>query len=123
MLAAIGIAVVGARDYEAEDVIASVAARTIATVEVVSGDRDLYGLVRDPRVWVLYPAGKGQWQYVDEAAIEARYDIPGRAYADLPSCAATRPTGCRGYLGWDLRPPPPCSNAMAAWRACCRAAS
>src|SRR5579872_3143407 len=40
-LAAIGVDVVGAPGYEAEDVIATWAALTPGTVEIVSGDRDL----------------------------------------------------------------------------------
>jgi len=99
VMAAIGIPVLGARDYEAEDVIATVAARVEGTVEVVSGDRDLFGLVRDPRVWVLYPAGKGQWQYIDEAAIEARYDVPGRAYSDFAALRGDPSDGLPGLPG------------------------
>jgi len=48
VLAAIGFAVVGARGFEAEDVIATIAGRTRGRIEVVSGDRDLFAIVRDP---------------------------------------------------------------------------
>src|SRR5213083_1553646 len=36
------------------DVVATIAARTDERVEVVTGDRDLFAIVRDPRVKVLY---------------------------------------------------------------------
>src|SRR2546428_8106757 len=55
ILRALGIAVVGAAGYEGEDVIASLAARAHGRVAIVSGDRDLFALVRDPDVPVLYP--------------------------------------------------------------------
>src|SRR5438552_15595793 len=55
VLEAFGIAVVGAEGYEAEDVIATLAAGAAGRVEIVSGDRDLFALVRDPDVRVLYP--------------------------------------------------------------------
>src|SRR5919198_3617027 len=50
-----GIAVVGAPDCEAEDVIATLVQRIKGRIAIVSGDRDLFQLVRDPNVWVLCP--------------------------------------------------------------------
>lgn len=83
VLQALGVAVIGAAAYEAEDVIASLAARTRARVEIVSGDRDLFALVRDPDVTVLYPvSGVSTLTEVNEAEVTRRYGIPGRAYAD-----------------------------------------
>src|SRR5207247_11015691 len=55
VLEAFGVAVVGAEGFEAEAVIATLAARAAERVEIVSGDRDLFALVRDPDVRVLYP--------------------------------------------------------------------
>ena len=55
ILSAIGVDHLGVADHEAEDVIATWSALTAGTVEVVSGDRDLFALVEDPRVRVLYP--------------------------------------------------------------------
>src|SRR5262249_28848087 len=55
VLRALGIAVIGAEGFEAEDVIATLAGRTRGPVEIVSGDRDLFALVQDPHVRVLYP--------------------------------------------------------------------
>jgi len=99
VLDAIGIPVVGVRDYEAEDIIATLVRKAKGTVEIVSGDRDLFALVRDPSVWVLYPEGKGQWRKVDEADIEARYSIPGRAYGDYAVLRGDPSDGLPGLRG------------------------
>jgi 5'-3' exonuclease len=83
MLGAFGIPAVGAPGYEAEDVIASLVQFAQGAVEILSGDRDLFALVRDPDVVVLYPQSRGEVLVVDEAAIERKYGIPGRSYADF----------------------------------------
>jgi 5'-3' exonuclease len=82
ILCAVGVDQVGVADHEAEDVIATWSALTSGTVEVVSGDRDLFALVEDPRVRVLYPE-KGGLAVVDEAEVTRRYGVPGRRYADF----------------------------------------
>jgi 5'-3' exonuclease len=59
LLAALGIVAVGAKDYEADDVLGTLAEREPGPVEVVSGDRDLFQLVDDAKpVRVLY-CGRG----------------------------------------------------------------
>ncbi len=54
VLNAIGVEVMGAAGFEAEDVIASLLPMITGKVEIVTGDRDLFSLVRDPDVTVLY---------------------------------------------------------------------
>ena len=55
VLAAAGIARVGAPGFEADDVIGTLSARARGPVDVVTGDRDLFQLVDDERqVRVLY---------------------------------------------------------------------
>ncbi|HXA42904.1 MAG TPA: 5'-3' exonuclease [Candidatus Solibacter sp.] len=83
VLKAFSIPAVGAAGYEAEDVIASLVGFADGRVEILSGDRDLFALVRDPDVVVLYPKARGELWVVDEAEIEAKYNIPGRAYGDF----------------------------------------
>lgn len=83
VLAAFSIPAVGAAGYEAEDVIASLVRFADGRVEILSGDRDLFALVRDPDVVVLYPKARGELWVVDEAEIEGKYNIPGRAYGDF----------------------------------------
>jgi 5'-3' exonuclease len=97
-LDAIGIEFIGTPDYEAEDVIATWTAQAPGTVEIVSGDRDLYGLIEDPRVHVLYPE-KGGLAVVDEAEVTRRYGIPGRMYADYAVLRGDPSDGLPGLKG------------------------
>jgi 5'-3' exonuclease len=99
VMAAIGIAVVGKPDYEAEDIIATVAAQAEGRVEIISGDRDLFALVRDPDVVVLYPEGPGRLTTVDESYIAAKYGIPGRNYADFAILRGDPSDGLPGLSG------------------------
>src|SRR6266516_1363686 len=83
VLARCGIPVVGHPGAEAEDIIGTLAARAPGDVAIFSGDRDLFQLVRDPDVWVLYPRrGTSDLIVVNEAYIADKYEIPGRAYLD-----------------------------------------
>ncbi len=100
VLEALGVAVVGAEGFEAEDVIATLAARARAPVEIVSGDRDLFALVRDPDVRVLYPlTGVTKLLVVDEQEIRTRYGIPGRAYGDYALLRGDPSDGLPGVPG------------------------
>ncbi len=100
VLRALGIAVIGATGFEAEDVIATLAARATAAVEIVSGDRDCFALVRDPDVAVLYPlSGTRHLLRVDEAEITRRYGIPGRAYSDFAILRGDPSDGLPGVRG------------------------
>lgn len=99
VLEAAGLTVARAEGYEAEDVIASIAARAEGEVEIASGDRDLFALVEDPRVRVLYPAGKGVWTEVDEKHIESKYGVPGRSYADFAILRGDPSDGLPGLPG------------------------
>jgi 5'-3' exonuclease len=97
-LEAIGVDTVGLEGYEAEDIIASLVARVRPPVEIVSGDRDLFTLIRDREVIVLYPE-KGGTAVVDEAEVERRYSIPGRAYADFAILRGDPSDGLPGLAG------------------------
>ena len=96
--------VVGLEACEAEDVIGTLAEREAARpgtrVAIVSGDRDLYQLVRDPDVYVLYPIkGVDEMLRVDEAEVTRRYKIPGRAYADFAVLRGDPSDGLPGVKG------------------------
>ncbi|MBV9193352.1 MAG: flap endonuclease [Solirubrobacterales bacterium] len=97
-LRAIGIDVIGVPGYEAEDVIAALAGQMSGTVEIASGDRDLFALVEDPRVRVLYPEKSGL-SVIDEAEITRRYAIPGRRYADFAILRGDPSDGLPGLRG------------------------
>lgn len=100
LLAGCGIAVIGHPGYEAEDVIGTLAQRAPGRVAIVSGDRDLFQLVRDPDVVVLYPRrGVSDVDVVDEAYIEGKYHIPGRAYRDFALLRGDPSDGLPGVRG------------------------
>ncbi|MHB8573166.1 MAG: 5'-3' exonuclease [Candidatus Dormibacteria bacterium] len=98
VLSAIGVMVARAPGFEAEDVIASLAAGADAPVEILSGDRDLFALVRDPDVAVIYPQAGGA-AIVDEAWIERKYGIPGRRYLDFALLRGDPSDGLPGLPG------------------------
>ena len=101
VLGALGVPVIGATGYEADDVIGTIATRASMPVDVVTGDRDLFQLVDDlRRVRVLYTArGVGRHEIVDEAAVTARYGIPGQAYADFATLRGDPSDGLPGVAG------------------------
>ncbi|HEY8678173.1 MAG TPA: 5'-3' exonuclease [Candidatus Dormibacteraeota bacterium] len=100
VLDAIGVEVVGAAGFEAEDVIASMLLKITGKVEIVTGDRDLFALVRDPDVTVLYTQqGIGKLLVVNEAEIEKRYSIPGRSYGDFAVLRGDPSDGLPGVPG------------------------
>ena len=98
VLAAVGIDAVGVPGYEAEDVIATWTARAEGTVEIASGDRDLFALIEDPRVCVLYTEKAGL-TVVTEAEVTRRYGIPGRSYADFAMLRGDPSDGLPGLKG------------------------
>jgi 5'-3' exonuclease len=97
-LEAAGVDVVGVQAYEAEDVIASLVAKIDDEVDIVSGDRDLFALVRGSRVRVLYPEKNGL-AVVDEEEVGRRYGIPGRAYGDFAVLRGDPSDGLPGVTG------------------------
>jgi 5'-3' exonuclease len=101
VLAAAGVARVGAPGFEADDVIGTLATRAQGPVDVVTGDRDLFQLVDDARgVRVLYTArGITDLEFVDEAAVAAKYGIPGRSYADFAVLRGDPSDGLPGVSG------------------------
>jgi 5'-3' exonuclease len=98
LLEAIGIDVVGVADHEAEDVIATLSELAPGTVEIASGDRDLFALVEDPRVRVLYPEKSGL-AVIDEDEVTRRYGIPGRRYSDFAILRGDPSDGLPGLRG------------------------
>jgi 5'-3' exonuclease len=97
-LAAVGVDTVGLEDYEAEDIISSLVSKVSPPVEIASGDRDLFSLIRDREVIVLYPEKAGIAE-VDEAEVTRRYSIPGRAYADFAVLRGDPSDGLPGVAG------------------------
>jgi len=101
VLAAAGVATAGAHGYEADDVIGTLAARADGPVEVVTGDRDLFQVVDDARgVRVLYIGrGLAKLEVMDEAAVTAKYQIPGSGYAAFATLRGDPSDGLPGVPG------------------------
>jgi len=102
VLAASGMPVASAPGYEADDAIGALAARATAAdpVEVVTGDRDLFQLVRDPAVAVLsIVKGVKDLHRYDEAAVRERFGVPPRLYADFATLRGDPSDGLPGVAG------------------------
>ena len=101
VLSALGIAVIGADDHEADDVIGTLATLAIGPVAIVTGDRDLFQLVDDSRnVRVLYTArGVAQHERVDDAWVVAKYGVHAAQYADFATLRGDASDGLPGVRG------------------------
>jgi 5'-3' exonuclease len=101
VLAAVGVVMAGAKGYEADDVIGTLAARAEEPVDVVTGDRDLFQLVDDSlQVRIVYIArGVARFEVLDEAAVTAKYQIPGRSYAAFATLRGDPSDGLPGVAG------------------------
>jgi len=100
VLKAAGVPTAGVAGWEAEDVIGALIPRCPGRVEIVSGDRDLFQLVRDPDVVILYPLrGVSELSLINERYIERKYGIPGRAYGDYAILRGDTSDGLPGVPG------------------------
>jgi 5'-3' exonuclease len=100
-LGALGLPIVGAPGYEADDIIGTLAARAQTPVDVVTGDRDLFQLVEDARgVRVVYTArGMSNLEDVTDAVIGERYGIRADQYADFATLRGDPSDGLPGVSG------------------------
>ncbi|WP_284248730.1 5'-3' exonuclease [Litorihabitans aurantiacus] len=115
VLAAVGIARVGAPGCEADDVIGTLATRAVAdppagvdAVEIVTGDRDLFQLVDEPAtsasgvpVRVLYTGrGMRNLETVDTARLVEKYGVAdGEGYAAMAALRGDPSDGLPGVAG------------------------
>ncbi|HEU4812101.1 MAG TPA: 5'-3' exonuclease [Nocardioides sp.] len=101
VLDALGICVVGADGYEADDVIGTLATGADRPVDIVTGDRDLFQLVDDDAgVRVLYIArGVGNHERVTNDWVRNKYDVDARQYADFATLRGDTSDGLPGVAG------------------------
>jgi 5'-3' exonuclease len=101
LLDAMGIPLIGADDYEADDVIATYSVKEKGPILVVTGDRDLFQLVDDKRrVKVVYLArGISNHDLVDLTWIQKKYEIPGDRYALFAMIRGDASDGLPGIKG------------------------
>ena len=98
---AAGIPLIGIDDYEAYDVIATMAKREPGPTRVVTGDRDLFQLVDDKRdVHVAYLAkGISNHDLVNLDWIAQKYNIPGDRYGLFAMIRGDASDGLPGIRG------------------------
>ncbi|MET4639121.1 5'-3' exonuclease [Mycetocola sp. 2940] len=101
VLDAFGIAIVGAHDHEADDVIGSLATQASGPVDVVTGDRDLFQLVDDASdVRVIYTArGMSKLEVLTEEVILTKYGVSAHQYADFAALRGDTSDGLPGVAG------------------------
>ncbi|GAB3610447.1 5'-3' exonuclease [Humibacter ginsengiterrae] len=101
LLGELGIAVVGAAQAEADDVIGCLARRAQQPVDVVTGDRDLFQLVDDANgVRIIYTArGMSKLELVTDDVVEAKYGISPRQYAAFAAMRGDPSDGLPGVAG------------------------
>ena len=98
VLDAVGFDVVGLDDYEAEDIIASLATKAKRPIEIWSGDRDLFSQIDGAEIVVLYPEKTGL-SVIDDAEVKKRYGVPARAYSDFAILRGDPSDGLPGVAG------------------------
>ena len=90
------------KDYEADDILASLADQASAAgfrVLVVSGDRDTFQLISDDTT-ILYPIkGVMNLARMDDAAVVERYGIHARQYPDLAALVGETSDNLPGIPG------------------------
>jgi DNA polymerase-1 len=96
------IATLTKKDYEADDILASLADQASAAgfkVLVVSGDRDTFQLISDDTT-ILYPVkGVMNLARMDDAAVLERYGIHARQYPDLAALVGETSDNLPGIPG------------------------
>lgn len=97
----LGFPIVGADDYEADDVIATLTSHEPGSVRVATGDRDLFQIVSDEKdVKIVYLAkGISSHDLVDESWIADKYQIPGDRYALFAMIRGDASDGLPGIKG------------------------
>ena len=101
LLEALGFPMLGADDYEADDLMATFAVNQPGPVRIVTGDRDLFQLVDDKRdVKVVYLAkGIANHDLIDLKWIEQKYEIPGDRYGLFAMIRGDASDGLPGIKG------------------------
>jgi 5'-3' exonuclease len=105
VLDALGLPQADAPGWEAEDAIGAISARGVAEdpgarFDIVTGDRDLIQLVRDPQVRVLFTVkGVTDLRVLDEAGVVERYGVPPSRYTDLALLRGDPSDGLPGVRG------------------------
>ncbi|HEY3380955.1 MAG TPA: DNA polymerase I [Vicinamibacterales bacterium] len=96
---ALGVPVVSCEGFEADDVIGTITARAVAEgydVVVVTGDKDMYQLVRD-EVRVFNPRDEGYWY--DAAAVKEKFGVAPDRVVDVLALMGDAVDNIKGVPG------------------------
>jgi len=102
VLAAMGLPQAEAPGWEAEDAIGTLCARADPgdRTDIVTGDRDLIQLVRDPAVRVLFTVrGVSDLRVLDESGVLERFGVPASRYMDFAILRGDPSDGLPGVHG------------------------
>jgi 5'-3' exonuclease len=102
VLDAFGMGQAEAPGWEAEDAIGTLCAEAKPRdrIDIVTGDRDLIQLVRDPRVRVLFTLkGVSELRVLDEAGVVEKYGVPASRYAEFAILRGDPSDGLPGVRG------------------------
>lgn len=102
VLDAAGVERVEAPGLEADDALATLVTEVPPGKRyvIVTGDRDLLALVRDPEVAVLFTVkGVSQLREFDEAEVEYTYGVPPRLYGEFATLRGDPSDGLPGISG------------------------
>jgi 5'-3' exonuclease len=96
-----GIAIVGAAEHEADDVVGTYASQAGIPVDVVTGDRDLFQVCDDSRqVRVIYTArGMRNLDVMTEEVVVGKYRVLPQQYADYATLRGDASDGLPGVAG------------------------
>jgi 5'-3' exonuclease len=99
ILTAFGLACAGAEGFEADDVMATLAARDTDRVEVVTSDRDMLALATD-RVTILSTGqGVAKLTPMGPSEVRAKYGVAAEHYADFAVLRGDPSDGLPGVAG------------------------
>ena len=98
-LDAAGVPVVGVPGYEADDVLASLAAKHDETTLVVSGDRDLFQLVDEHTSVVYVGSSVAKNERITPDDVLARHNVPAARYVDYAVLRGDPSDGLPGVKG------------------------
>ena len=101
ILTALGVQIVRQDGFEADDIIASVAARCKEEnrdCHIISSDKDLMQLVGGP-VYILKPGKTGGWDHVDSEAVKGEWGVGPELMLDLLSLTGDASDNVPGVKG------------------------
>lgn len=101
ILDAIGLARIGARGHEADDILGSLVYQRTGPMDVITGDRDLFQLVNDAddvRV-ISITKGMKNLEHIDDAFLLNKYGVSGKQYVDFATLRGDASDGLPGVKG------------------------